>query len=142
MKRQGRPAISFIVSLVMMILLSALLCGCSLNNSKNPIDNIENRQMAEGLEMTDPLTGQKAQKIVPLVAVMVDNLCCQTQTGLGRRVLFMRWRQRRRSPGLWHFSPVIHQLLWALRSAKLLSTDLQRMGCTLRSCGWIKGCYS
>ena len=83
-KRQGRPAISFIVSLVMMILLSALLCGCSLNNSKNPIDNIENRQMAEGLEMTDPLTGQKAQKIVPLVAVMVDNLCAaRPQTGLG-----------------------------------------------------------
>lgn len=88
MKGQNRPAVSLFALLAIMILTSALLCGCYQNNSQNtaqtPIGDSANGQKVEETGITDPLTGRKAQKVVPLVAVMVDNLgAARPQTGLG-----------------------------------------------------------
>jgi hypothetical protein len=87
-KGQNRPAVSLFALLAIMILTSALLCGCYQNNSQNttqtPIGDSANGQKVEETGITDPLTGRKAQKVVPLVAVMVDNLgAARPQTGLG-----------------------------------------------------------
>lgn len=76
MKGQNRPAVSLFALLAIMILTSALLCGCYQNNSQNttqtPIGDSANGQKVEETGITDPLTGRKVQKVVPLVAVMLS----------------------------------------------------------------------
>lgn len=69
---------------VMIFLMTTFLCGCSPNDSQDPIGNAQNGQKGENSGINDPLTGKKVQKVVPLVAVMVDNLgAARPQTGLG-----------------------------------------------------------
>lgn len=86
MKGRDRPAVLLIVSLAVIISMSSLVCGCSLNNTPNPnhIGDSSNGQKVGEPGVTDPLTGRKVQKVIPLVAVMVDNLgAARPQTGLG-----------------------------------------------------------
>lgn len=79
--KDKRKLLIFTFLSLMLLLMTAFLCGCS--DSPNSSGNIENGQ-DDNSGKIDPLTGQKAQKMVPLLAVMVDNLgVARPQTGLG-----------------------------------------------------------
>jgi hypothetical protein len=74
---------SFLVVACLVVLLTVMLCGCSLNNSQDSTAEPDG-QTAEEPGIDDPLTGRKVHKVGSLVAVMVDNLdAARPQTGLG-----------------------------------------------------------
>ncbi|HHY40018.1 MAG TPA: DUF3048 domain-containing protein [Syntrophaceticus sp.] len=83
MKKRGRFLLFCCLWLLLVVSMTFVLYGCAQESEpQNPVEPPDTEVEETGV--TDPLTGQKVSEVVPLIAVMVDNLGpARPQTGLG-----------------------------------------------------------
>lgn len=83
MKGKSRTALMSTCMAVILI-FSVLLYGCAPSESQNGDLSKKDQADMQNPVSADPLTGQKVNKVIPVTAVMVDNLsAARPQTGLG-----------------------------------------------------------